>query len=97
MEVFRTSTANRLTLESSAILLQVEKSHDGIRLILPKMESNLSEKYPFLHSVRDVTYRLIYVGNEHAVFFDTVDSSKVQSYFADPTLFPDGKIGRAHV
>ena len=89
-QVFLECEEKSLILESAVSNIGVVYSNEIIKLIIPVMKSNIHEKYPFHHMVGSIPYSLIYVGNEHAVFFDTIDDSKVESYFADSKRFPDG-------
>ena len=81
--------ADCLTLNSAQVSVEVNCREEGVELYLPGFQPDLKAKYPFEYRVGGLVYETIDVGNEHAVFFDTVESPAVESYFADRSLFPE--------
>lgn len=87
--LMRTYALSTLELISKTKRVPVTLQKDGVLLTIGDYSFDLNSRYPFEHQVGGKSYHTVDVGNEHAVFFDTVDSRTVESYFAQETLFPD--------
>jgi diaminopimelate epimerase len=87
--IYRTRNLDcpKLTSKDRSYHPQVKSKE--VCLPLPSFSMIEEKIYPFEHRVEGIPYHLIEVGNEHAVFFETVDTRRVKEHFSSPSLYPD--------